>query len=39
MPQKGLKKVMGVGEAEKTSLKSFFRFPKIPTLMVSRVNK
>jgi hypothetical protein len=28
MPQKGLKKVMGLGEAEKTFLKSFFRFPK-----------
>ena len=28
MPQKGLKKVMGFGEAEKTVLKSFFCFPK-----------
>jgi len=28
MPQKGLKKVMGLGEAEKTFLKSFFRFLK-----------
>ena len=31
MPQKGLKKVMGLGEAEKTFLKSFFRFPIIPS--------
>ena len=28
MSQKGLKKVMGLGEAEKTFLKRFFRFPK-----------
>ena len=32
MPQKGLKKVMGLGEAEKTFLKSFFRFPKYQCL-------
>jgi hypothetical protein len=32
MPQKGLKKVMGFGEAEKTFLKSFFRFPKYQLL-------
>ena len=32
MPQKGLKKVMGLGEAEKTFLKSFFRFPKFHPL-------
>ena len=31
MPQKGLKKVMGLGEAKKTVLKSFFRFPKYKT--------
>lgn len=32
MPQKGLKKVMGLGEAEKTFLKSFFRFPDFKQL-------
>ena len=37
MPQKGLKKVMGLGEAEKTFLKSFFRFPKTLPL-IGRIN-
>ena len=32
MPQKGLKKVMGLGKAEKTFLKSFFRLPKYQSL-------
>ena len=29
MPQKGLKKVMGLGEAEKTFLKSFSLLPRL----------
>ena len=37
MPQKGLKKVMGLGEAEKTFLKSFFRFPKYQHLSGSEL--
>ena len=33
MPQKGLKKVMGFGEAERTFLQSFSRFPKNQILL------